>query len=226
MKKTIEAQLVSAPPPKSHSALGGLLLFLLVLIIICSIYYLPTSYEEIFKDHHIFQVKNTGRNSIYCFEAAYILARPIEDELEKPINPTDAEQQLIVGDRGTVIKYALNENWKLAKAATLGDDGILAIFYYNSPLEPGSTSSPLFESIHAVIYKGASGTFYDIQPYCLPSVFSAIWNPNQVAEGIINSALSKLADTPLNREIPILSLSWRFSTCPTHVYPTLTPPES
>ena len=197
MKKTIEAQLVSVPPPKNHSVLGGLLLFLLVLIIICSIYYLPISFEEVSENYHsVIRVKNTGRNSIYCFEAAYILARPIEDELEKPINPTDAEQQLIVGDRGTVIKYAINENWKLAKAATLGDDGILAIFYYNSPLEPGSTSSPLFESIHAVIYKGSSTTYYDIRPYCFPSVFSAIWNPNQVAEGIIHKALSKLADTP------------------------------
>ena len=197
VKKPIEAQLVSAPLPKSHSALGGLLLFLLVLIIICSIYYLPISFEEVSENYHsVIRVKNTGRNSLYCFEAAYILARPITDELEKPIDPTDAEQQLVVGNRGTVIKYALNENWEMAKAAPLGDDGILAIFYYNSPLEQGSTSSPLFESHHAVIYKGASTTYYDTRPYCFPSVFSAIWNPNQVAERIINSARRDLADTP------------------------------
>ena len=197
VKKTIEAQLVSAPPPKSHATLGSLLLFLVVLISICSIYYLPTSYEEVSENYHsVIRVKNTGRNSLYCFEVAFIGARPITDELEKPIDPTDAEQQLVVGDRGTVIKYALNENWELAKAVPFDDDRILAIFYYNSPLKPGVTSSPLFESHHAVIYKGASGTFYDIQPYCLPSVFSAIWNPNQVSERIIHKALSKLADTP------------------------------
>ena len=163
----------------------GLYIFISVLLLLALLVYFFWPHYQIvdvkdspftYKSFSTEFIENTGRSSLYCFG---IMVSAATEQKTTAAHTVD----------GFLPRFTFfpNDGWQLVKEKVV-DGHILSVYYYDTALRPGETSTPILDDIDAngfEEFKGWKENNYGCMFHCFPSILSAVANPEQMADWML-----------------------------------------